>query len=249
MSIRIIPNRFDESPFAFLEITRCFLRASHNALSALKRHFEEDESGFRYMGDLIVEETHLSQLRADYHLFREHVPEPERLKGPYVIIIKAETLQWHDADVNLEQYLGYSLSELENDWVIAYHPESCEETDEEMTGILRDFHQGKRNYAEIDVRYQTKPGYSVWAQVTFSLVRDWKGNPEYYMMVIRDVSMVRWVQLFYEQLLHIKELMEASGFYSESLQTIDGLLRHYDGEVVDRQVMTQIHALVSDSAN
>lgn len=249
MQIRIIPNRFDESPLAFHVITRCFQKAGSSALASLKRHLEQDAAGFRYIGDFIVQQSRFSRLWADYALFRRHVPEPDRLKGPYVVVIDAETLRWHQVDPALEAYLGYSLDELENDWVVAYHPDSCEATDEAMTRVLREFHRGECKYAELDVRYQTRPGYSVWAQATLSLVRDWKGNPEFFLMVIRDVSMRRWAEAFYRELGRIRDLMESSGFYSESLQSIDGLLRHYDGEEVDRRVMTRVHAMVSDNTN
>ena len=234
---------------AFHVINRCFLKAGVNACAAFKQFLENDSLGFRFLGDFIVLETHLEQLQADYKLFRKYVPEPEELKGPHVVIINADTLRWHHADPSLKRYLGYSLQDLENDWVIAFHPDSCEETDEQLTGVLRDFHNGDCQYAELNMRYQTRPGYSVWAQTTLSLVRDWKGNPEYFMMVMRDVSMTSWTRQFYQVLVRLKGLMESSGFYSDSLRSIDGLLRHYDGENVDRYEMARVHAMVSDMTN
>jgi hypothetical protein len=135
---------------------------------------------------------------------------------------------------------------MEADWVVAYHPEACEAIDEAVTEVLRDLHKGDRNFAELEVRYQTKPGYSVWAKLTFSLVRDWRGTPEYFMIVLRDISMVKWAELFYDELGTLKELIELSVFDDESLQGIDGLMRHYDGEEVEGWVQDRIHQLVTD---
>ena len=100
-----------------------------------------------------------------------------------------------------------------------------EETDEEMTKIMRSLYTGESNYAEMDIRYQTKPGYSVWAHQTMSLVRDWNGNPEYFLAVVRDTSMQKWAQLFYNELLILQELMYACGFQHETARWIDGLIK------------------------
>jgi hypothetical protein len=69
------------------------------------------------------------------------------------------------------------------------------------------------------------------------------------MMVMRDVSMANWTEVFYQELARLKGLMETCGFYSDSLRSLDGLLRHYDGENVDRQQMARVHAIVSDITN
>ena len=73
-----------------------------------------------------------------------------------------------------------------------------------------------------------------------ALVRDWNGNPEYILTVLRDISLMKWTQLFYNQLLAMRELMNACEFYHASARWLDGLLSYYDGEHVEGNVMDQI---------
>ena len=246
MSISKIPNRFNESPVAFHAINRCFIRAAKKAYPQLKKHVRSHPEYFRFVGDLLVQEEQFLLNSAEYNFFCENAADPWSNSGPYIFIIAAETFSWHHVDERLESYLGYPLEELENDWIIAYHPESCEETDAEVTRIMKELYSGESNYAELDIRYQTKPGYSVWAHQTMSLVRDWNGNPEYFLTVVRDTSMQRWAQLFYNELLILDELVHATNFDDEMAQWIDGLIRHYNGEPVEGRVMQQIHVLMQD---
>ena len=242
----MIPNRFNNSPVAFHAINRCFIRAANKAYPHLKKHVSAHPETFRFMGDLLVQEEQFVLNSAEYTFFCESATDPCNNAGPYIFIIAAETFSWHHVDERLEAYLGYDIHELETDWVIAYHPESCEETDEEMTNIMRSLYTGESNYAEMDIRYQTKPGYSVWAHQTMSLVRDWNGNPEYFLTVVRDTSMQKWAQLFYNELRILQELMYACNFEHETARWIDGLIKHYNGEQVDGQVLNQIQAIMQD---
>lgn len=246
MSISKIPNRFNDSPVAFHAINRCFIRAGKKAYPQLKKHVRSNPDYFRFIGDLLVQEDQFLLNSGEYNFFCENASDPWSSSGPYIFIIAAETFSWHHVDERLESYLGYPIDELENDWIVAYHPDSCEETDAEVTRIMKSLYNGESNYAELDIRYQTKPGYSVWAHQTMSLVRDWNGNPEYFLTVVRDTSMQRWAQLFYNELLILNELVHATGFDHETAQWIDGLIRHYNGEPVEGHVMRQIHVLMQD---
>ena len=246
MSISMIPTRFDDSPVALHAISNCFIRAGKKAYPQLKKHLRADAINFRYFGDLLVQEDRFLRNCADYNLYRNIAPVLPEEQGPYIFIIAADTFSWHHVDKRLEAYLGYRLHELENDWVIAYHPDSCEATDEDMTHIMRSLYNGVCNYAELDIRYQTKPGYSVWAHQTMSLVRDWEGNPEFFLTVIRDISMQRWAQLLYSEMLALKNLMDESYFHHRTASWIDGLLRHYEGKPIDGKVMHQLRVLVRD---
>ncbi len=248
MSIRKIPTRSDDSLSALHAINTCFLKAGARAYSSLKRSVERDDRSFRFIGDFLVRESCFYRNYADYSLYRKFVPDPQTQQGPYIVLISADTHAWHHVDDSLESYLGYSLKELENDWVVAYHPETYEETDEKLTSILKDLHTGACNYTEVDVRYQTKIGYSVWSQLTFSLVKDWKGNPEYFMTVIRDITLIKWTQYLYSELETLINLVEMTGLYDDSVRAIAGLLRHYDGEDIDRQMMMEIQALLGTRA-
>ncbi len=246
MSIRTIPNRFDDSPVAFHAINKCFLRAGSEAITQLKRHLASNYIDFRYVGDLLVQEDRFIRTCADYKLFSGHAKHTKGKFGPFVFIISAESHIWHHVDHGLEAYLGYTREELENDWVIAYHPDSCQEAEERFNNVLRALHRGDRNYAELEVRYQTKPGYSVWAKQTMSLIRDWRGEPENFLIVLRDISMRKWTQQLYQELSQLKGLMDECGFCDRSADWIDGLLKHYNGEPVDGHVMHQIRVLVRD---
>ena len=245
MSTRIIPTRSDNSLAALHAINTCFLKTGARTFSALKQRIEKDQSRFRFIGDLLVKESSFFRQYADYSLYRKFVPDPQAVQGPYIVLISADSHAWHHVDDSLEHYLGYSLAELENDWVVAYHPDSYEETDEKLTTILRELHMGECNYREVDVHYQTKIGYSVWAQLTFSLVKDWKGTPEYFMTVIRDITLIKWTEQLYAALTSVINLVEEAGVYDASIIALDGLLRHYDGEPVDRQVMSSIQAMLA----
>lgn len=248
MSFKRIPTRSDESLSALHAINTCFLKAGASAFKSLKARIARDESRFRFIGDLLVSESRFYRSYADYSLFRKCVPELHAHQGPYIVLISADSHAFHHVDDSLSAYLGYSLSELENDWIVAYHPDSYEETDEKLTTILRDMHSGECNYQEVDVHYQAKAGYSIWSQLTFSLVKDWKGTPEYYMTVIRDITLLKWTQKLYGELESLIGLVEMAGVYDESIPLVDGLLRHYDGEAVDQNMMRTIKAMINPQA-
>ncbi len=245
MSNRIIPTRSDESLAALHAINTCFLKAGARAFASLKKSIEQDQSRFRYIGDLLVNESRFFRYYADYSLYRKFVPEPQKQQGPFILLISADSHAWYHVDDSLSGYLGYSLEELENDWVIAYHPHSYEQTDEKLTRIMRQLHTGQRNYAEVDVHYQARIGYSIWSQLTFSVVKDWKGTPEYFMTVIRDRTLVKWMEKLYGELESLIELVNMAGVYDESIIAVDGLLRHYDGEDVGHNLMSSIKNIIS----
>ncbi len=245
MSTRKIPTRNDDTLAALQVVNACFLRAGAHAYGAIKKHVECDIHAFRYMGDILVGESHFYRNYADYSLYRKFVPDPTIQQGPYIVLISADTHAWYHVDDSLEAYLGYTLDELENDWIVAYHPDTYEETDENLTAIMRALHMGEADFQDVDVRYQTKVGYSVWAQLTFSLVKDWKGTPEYFLTVIRDKTLIMWAHLLYGELESLIRLAERAGVYNESVWALEGLLRHYDGESVDGKVMQKIKALLA----
>lgn len=246
MSSKTLPSRSDESPVALHALNKYFLKAGGSAYALLKTRLASNPLYFRYIGDILVQESRFLQKIADYKLYRRHAAKEQNAKDPFVVIISANTHRWRHADEGLESYLGYSLAELEADWIEVYHPEDCEAIDEEITDVFRDLHQGIRNYAEVSVRYQTRIGYSVWAQLTFSLVKDWQGSPEYFMVAIRDISMVKWTELFYNELAALKTLIEICEEEDESLACINGLMRHYDGKDVERGVIERIQGLLAD---
>lgn len=246
MSSRTLPSRADESPVALHALNKYFLKAGGSAYAHLKASLVSNPYCFRYIGDILVQESRFIQKIADYKLYQQHATASAAIANPFVVVISADTHRWHQADERLETYLGYSLSELEADWIVAYHPEDCEAIDEEVTKVFRDLHEGTRSYAEAEVRYQTRVGYSVWAQLTFSLVRDWEGRPEYFMVVIRDISMVKWTELFYNELAALKALVEICEEGHESLACINGLMQHYDGKFVEHGVIERIQGLLAD---
>ena len=246
MSIRMIPTHLDNSTVALHAINRCFIRVGRKAFPELKAFLRTSSANFRYIGDLLVSEDRFLRNCGDYRLYRESKSPAADAKGPFIFIIAADTFSWHHVDKRLEGYLGYRLDELENDWVIAYHPDSYEETDEQFTDIIRSMYHGDQNYAELDIRYQTKSGHSVWAHQTMSLIRNWDGDPEYFLTVIRDTSMQQWTQLLYRELALLKELMEACCFQHQSWEWISGLLKHYDGESIEDALLHEISSILQE---
>ena len=242
-----IPNRYDHSPHALLDVSKFFQIATRAGYADLKKHIHADPSSFRFAGDMLVREACFSHRVTDFRMFRKYQPANEDQQQSFIVQIAADSHGWTRVDPGLEAYLGYSLGEMENDWVITYHPETCEETDEHLTAIMRDLHSCRVPHHQLDVRYQTKIGYSVWAQLTFSLVRDRNGAPEYFMQVIQDISLIKWAELFYSELIRLRDLMDATRYAGLSYRWVDGLIRHYEGEAIEREVMEKLEGLVSDA--
>jgi PAS domain S-box-containing protein len=243
----IIPTRSDASDSARRTINKYFLLVAGHAFADVKRACTSNPFAFRYIGDLLLAEAQFFRNCTDYSFFRRNaVDTPAR--GPMLAIICAQTHQWLRADRALEAYLGYTREEMEADWVVSLHPDTCRETDLHITQIYRDLQSGKMPYCRAEVRYQTREGYSVWAQVTHSLVRDAYGRPDRYVLAIEDISLARWNELFYNELVGLRRIMDLSAYQGPCLARVEGILRHYNGETVELAVLGELAGLLTSTA-
>ncbi len=243
----IIPTRSDASDRARRTINKYFLLVAGHAFADVKRACTSNPFAFRFIGDLLLAEARFFRNCTDYSFFRRNAVESPAC-GPMLAIICAQTHQWLRADPALEAYLGYTREEMEADWVVTLHPETYQETDRRITQIYRDLHSGKMPYCRAEVRYQTRDGYSVWAQVTQSLVRDRYGRPDRYVLALEDVSLARWTELFYGELVGLRRIMEMSGYQGALRARVEGLMRHYDGEAVEPSVLGELAGLLTTTA-
>jgi len=83
------------------------------------------------------------------------------------------------------EYLGYSKEEmLAMTFAEFTHPDDAG-ADVELYKELID---GKRDYYQMEKRYITKKGEIVWADLSVSLIRDNKGDPEYGVGMVKDIT-------------------------------------------------------------
>ncbi len=93
---------------------------------------------------------------------------------------------------------GYSAAELQQmSWAQITHPDD----------IAADWHQTQRmlvgeiDHYTLEKRYIHKTGDTVWVTLSASVVRDWQGQPQSLIGVIRDISDRKQAELEREQLL------------------------------------------------
>ncbi|MEZ4701362.1 MAG: PAS domain S-box protein [Rhodothermales bacterium] len=242
-----IPTRTDTSESARRTMNKYFLLVAGRAYADVKRVCSSNPHAFRFIGDLLLAEARFFRNCSDYSLYRRSAPIG-RARGPFLAIICAQTHQWLRTDPALEAFLGYSREEMEEDWVVTLHPETCQETDSRLVQVYRDLHSGKVPYARAEIRYQTRIGYSVWAQVTHSLVRDSQGRPDRYVLAFEDCSMKRWTELFHGELIALRRIMELSGYEGDHLNRVDGLIRHFEGQPVPASLLGELVELFATVA-
>ena len=99
-------------------------------------------------------------------------------------------------------------------------------------------------YCRAEVRYHTRDGYSVWADVTHSLVRDRYGRPDRYVLALEDGSLAHWTELFYTVLVGLHRIMDLSAYQGPFRVQVEGLIRHYNGEAVEPAVLGELAELL-----
>lgn len=93
--------------------------------------------------------------------------------------------RWLRVNRKLSEILGYSYCELlQLTFQDITHPDDLE-TDLQFVQKLLD---GSLVSYEINKRYISKQGNTIWANLTVSLVRDASGNPEYFIAIVEDIS-------------------------------------------------------------
>ncbi len=100
--------------------------------------------------------------------------------------------------------LGYTAEEMRAlTWKDITHPENQAQCQEAMEGLV----EGRLDGYEVDKRYLRKNGEEVWAHLAVSLVRDARGNPDYLVGAVEDLTERRAT----EESLRQAQKMEAVG--------------------------------------
>lgn len=86
------------------------------------------------------------------------------------------------------EMLGYSVQELENQPFRNFtHPEDFEPSEKQMFSMLQD----ETSSFELEKRYIHKNGQIIDAQLSITLVRDWRGKPSHFLSQLRNVTEAR----------------------------------------------------------
>ncbi len=238
-----IPTRYDASPDDLATLNKYFILASGRAHLDFKRSCSASSATFRFVGDLLLSEARLMRNCTDYRLYRRATDDQAGTRPSFLAMLCGRTHRWLHVDPELAAFLGYSEAELAEDWTIALHPETYEETDEQLTRIYRDLLERRIGSAELVVRYQARAGYSVWARVRFAAV-DSLGAGRI-VMELEDVSMEKWTALLYEDLDAFRTLMRESGYRGAYYFVVDGLLDHYLGINVQASVLEKLEEMLA----
>lgn len=96
---------------------------------------------------------------------------------------------WTD-DV-LRRSLGYSHEEFAAMSFTAYaHPDEVEATRGRFAQLVK----GEIDHCTIETRFIRKDGGTLWGALTFSLVRDANGNPDFMIGVYQDITDRKWIE-------------------------------------------------------
>ncbi len=91
----------------------------------------------------------------------------------------------------LQAFLGYSAAELrELTFERFTHPQDLAAD----LSLYRELMDGKREHYQIEKRYLTKNGRTVWGRLTASLVRDAEGKPQYAVAMVEDITLRQLAQ-------------------------------------------------------
>jgi PAS domain S-box-containing protein len=83
------------------------------------------------------------------------------------------------------QSLGYQPEELtERTIADITYPEDREIGMTDMTAIVK----GELSSSHVQKRYLHREGHVIWGEVTISLLRDYKGQPQYFLGIIQDIT-------------------------------------------------------------
>ena len=95
------------------------------------------------------------------------------------------------ANERLSQILGYSTEELlQKSFQELTYPDDLALNIEHIKKLLK----GEIPYFSLTKRYIRKDDSAIWANITASLVRDSQGAPDYFIVVIEDVSRLKQVE-------------------------------------------------------
>jgi PAS domain S-box-containing protein len=154
------------------------------SLSALRGERGELLGGMALVSDITAVKRGVEELRESERRFAEVFAE-----APVgIAFIGAGHLQrgkFLEINAEFRRLLGYSDEELAQlDHTVVTHPEDRAREQE----LLRELFDGTRATFEIDKRYVSGVGATVWAHVRVALLRDGGGRPLYLIAVAADIT-------------------------------------------------------------
>lgn len=127
-------------------------------------------------------------------------------------------------------YLGYTKEEMLSMTFGEFtHPDDVD-ADEEL---YRELISGKREYYQMEKRYITKKGEIVWGDLSVSLIRDDKGNPEYGVGMVKDITEKKVLSQEKENALKIFRSVFDSTFSFMGLLEKDGTIIEINKTALD----------------
>lgn len=90
-----------------------------------------------------------------------------------------------ESNLALQQMLGYSDAELRT---MTFSDFSYEDDVDEDRRYFAELVGGKRDYYEIEKRYRRRGGTVLWGDLAVSLVRDARGEPQFAIRMVEDVT-------------------------------------------------------------
>jgi PAS domain S-box-containing protein len=121
--------------------------------------------------------------------------------------------KWLKVNKSLVELLGYSDRELSNlTFQDITFPEDLDIDLENVNKLLNN----EINTYQMEKRYYHKDGHLIWAMLTVSLVRDSKGNPQFFISQIADISSTKYLD---ETLDLMKKKDEFMSIASHELKT------------------------------
>lgn len=128
------------------------------------------------------------------------------------------------------KYLGYTKEEMLSMTFAEFtHPDDVD-ADEDLYSELI---SGKREYYRMEKRYITKSGEIVWADLSVSLIRDDKDNPEYGVGMVKDITEKKVLSQEKEDALKIFRSVFDSTFSFMGLLEKDGTIIEINKTALD----------------
>ncbi|MDN3492930.1 PAS domain-containing sensor histidine kinase [Winogradskyella bathintestinalis] len=109
---------------------------------------------------------------------------------------------WIDVNKSLCKTFGYTKDEIkELTFMDVTHPDDLNKGYKAMMSML----SGKLDFYETEKRYISKSGETIWAQLSTSVVRDDRGQPQHFVAQINDLTRIKKSSIKISQLLTTTE--------------------------------------------
>ncbi len=166
--------------------------------------------------------TDITQRKLDEKALQESEEKFKNIFNNSVVGISVTSI---DGELNVNkafsEIVGYSEGELYNmNWKKITHPEDVEKNQE----ILESIHSGKTETARWEKRYIHKNGNIIWVDISTTLQRDNKGNPQYFITSIVDITERKQAE---------EKLIESEERYRNVIDiSPDAIIIHCEGKIV-----------------